>query len=386
MSYLITSMTISNMLRALSGSLLVTGLLGCSMWGGGLDKPMPNELGVNVPILGVRQAWLVPLGSQGSPHLAPHINSTVVTVASVDGSIVAVNARTGSEVWRLNLGEPLAAGVGADGRWTAVITQGNELVALKEGREEWRQRIAAQVYTSPFVAGGRIFVLAADRSIMAFDAAEGHRLWSQPGLGDPLVLRQSGVLMAVGDNLIIGLSGRLAALNPDSGAKRWEVPLASPRGTNDVERLVELVGPASRVGESVCARAFDTAVGCVDTARPSVKWTQISRGIVGLGGDDMTVYGTQTNGFVTAWSRRDASRTWSSQYLQHRQLTAPLLLGRSVVIGDESGWVHFLSREDGAPLNRVATDESGIAVEPVAVADTLVVVTRKGNIYGFRPD
>ena len=220
---------------------------------------------------------------------------------------------------------------------------------------------------------------------MAFDAAEGHRLWSQPGLGDPLVLRQSGVLMAVGDNLIIGLSGRLAALNPDSGAKRWEVPLASPRGTNDVERLVELVGPASRVGESVCARAFDTAVGCVDTARPSVKWTQISRGIVGLGGDDMTVYGTQTNGFVTAWSRKDGSRTWSSEYLQHRQLTAPLLLGRSVVIGDESGWVHFLSREDGAPLNRVATDESGIAVEPVAVADTLVVVTRKGNIYGFRP-
>lgn len=50
------------------------------------------------------------------------------------------------------------------------------------------------------------------------------------------------------------------------------------------------------------------------------------------------------------------------------------------------GWVHFLSREDGSPLNRVSTDESGIPVEPVAVADTLVVVTRKGNIYGFRPD
>ena len=366
--------------------LLMSGLVGCSMWGGGVDKPKPAELGVNVPIFGVRQAWMVSLGSEGSAHLVPHVNGTVVTVASSEGVVVAVDARTGGEVWRLNLGEPLAAGVGSDGRWTAVITQGNELVALEAGREQWRQRIAAQVYTSPFVAGGRIFALAADRSIMAFDAADGHRLWSQSGLGDPLILRQPGVLLAVGENLIAGVSGRLAALNPDNGARRWEVPLASPRGTNDVERLVELVGPASRVGESVCARAFDATVGCVDTARASVKWTQISRGIVGLGGDDAAVYGTQTNGVVTAWSRQDGSRTWSSERLQYRQLTAPLLLGRSVVVGDESGVVHFLSREDGAPLNRVTTDESGIAVEPVAAADTLVVVTRKGNIYGFRPD
>lgn len=366
--------------------LLLTGLVGCSIWGGGVDKPKPAELGVNVPIFGVRQAWVVPLGAQGSAHLVPHVNGTMVTVASVEGSIVAVDARTGSQVWRLNLGEPLAAGVGADGRWTAAITQGNELVVLEGGREQWRQRIAAQVYTSPFVAGGRIFVLAADRSIMAFDAAEGRRLWSQSGLGDPLILRQPGVLMAVGDNLIAGVSGRLAALNPDNGARRWEVPLASPRGTNDVERLVEVVGPASRAGESVCARAFEATVGCIDTARASVKWTQISRGIVGLGGDDATVYGSQTNGIVTAWSRQDGSRTWSSERLQYRQLTAPLLLGRSVVVGDESGVVHFLSREDGAPLNRVTTDESGIVVEPVAAADTLVVVTRKGNIYGFRPD
>lgn len=386
MSRLISVIFISSMLRAVVFGCFVMGLVGCSMWGGEVDKIKPAELGVNVPIFGVRQAWVIPLGSQGSSHLVPHVNGTVVTVASVDGVVVAIDARTGGEVWRLNLGEPLAAGVGADGHWVAVMTQGNELIALEGGHEQWRKRITAQVYTSPFVAGGRIFILAADRSIIAFDAANGRRLWSQPGLGDPLVLRQPGVLMAVGDNLIAGASGRLTALNPDSGARRWEVPLASPRGTNDVERLVELVSPASRAGESVCVRAFDATVGCVDASRASLNWTQISRGTVGLGGDDVAVYGTQTNGFVTAWSRKDGVRTWSSERLQYRQLTAPLLLGRSVVIGDNSGLVHFLSREDGSQLNRVTTDESGIAAELVATADTLVVVTRKGNIYGFRPD
>ena len=376
----------SHLPRAVAVTLLMAGLAGCSMWGGGTEKPKPAELGVNVPIFGVRQAWGVSLGSRANAHLAPHVNGTTVTVASAEGVVVAIDARTGTETWRLNLQEPLAAGIGSDGRWSAVVTQGNELVALEGGREQWRRRIPAQIYTAPFVAGGRIFTLAADRSLMAFDATDGRRLWSQAGLGDPLILRQPGVLMAVGDNLIAGVSGRLAGINPDNGARRWEVPLASPRGTNDVERLVELVGPASRVGNSVCARAFDAAVGCVDVVNAAVKWTQISKGVVGLGGDDAKVYGVQTNGFVSAWNRQDGSRAWSSDRLQYRQLTAPLLLGRSVVIGDKSGWVHFLSREDGSPLNRVSTDESGIPVEPVVVADTLVVVTRKGNIYGFRPD
>ena len=376
----------SKMARGVTAALLVTGLMGCSLWGGGTDAPKPVELGINVPVLVVSQAWIAHVGSQDGAQLVPHVNGTTITLASRDGVVAAIDARTGGDLWRSNLREPLAAGVGSDGRWTAVVSQGNELVVLEAGHEQWRQRLAAQVYTSPLVAGNRVFVLAADRSVMAFDAANGRRLWSQSRLGEPLVLRQPGLLLAVGDNLLAGVSGRLVGLNPDNGAGRWEVPVASPRGTNDVERLVGLVGPASRVAESVCVRAFQATVGCVDTARATVKWTQISSGIVGLDGDEAALYGAQSNGVVTAWGRNDGSRIWSSERLQYRHLTAPLLLGRSVVVGDELGLVHFLSREDGSPLNRLVTDGSGIVAAPVVASDTLVVVTRKGNVYGFHPD
>ena len=109
-------------------------------------------------------------------------------------------------------------------------------------------------------------------------------------------------------------------------------------------------------------------------------------GIVGLDGDEVALYGVKSNGTVTAWGRNHGTLLWSSELLQYRSLTAPLLLGRSVIVGDESGLVHFLSREDGASLGRVATDESGVAVAPVVAADTLIVITRKGNVYGFSPD
>ena len=98
------------------------------------------------------------------------------------------------------------------------------------------------------------------------------------------------------------------------------------------------------------------------------------------------LYGTQSNGAVTAWRRSDGDQLWTTQRLAYRQLTAPLLLGRSIVVGDENGVVHFLSRDDGSPLTRLQTDGSSIAANPVAADGTLVVATRKGRIYGFRPD
>lgn len=377
----------SSFLRGTALVVLAASLAGCSLWsGGGSAKPAPADLGANVAVLGVRQAWTARVGNVAGLPLDVHALGNVVTVASSDGVVAAIDARTGGDVWRTALGEPLSAAVGSDGKSAAVVSRHNALIVLEAGRERWRETLAAQVFTPPLVAGGRVFVLSADRSVSAYDATTGRRLWAQQRPGEPLVLRQAGVLLAVGDTLVVGLSGRLVGLNPDNGSVRWEAPLASPRGTNDVERLVELVGRTSKVGDSVCARSFQAAVGCVNTARGSVAWTQPASGAEGVHGDADALFGVESNGTVLAWRRSDGSRLWGVDRLKHRKLTAPLLLGRSVVIGDDTGLVHLLSRTDGSPLNRIATDGSGIAAAPAVAADTLVVVTRNGSIYGFRPD
>jgi outer membrane protein assembly factor BamB len=193
------------------------------------------------------------------------------------------------------------------------------------------------------------------------------------------------VMLAVGDTLVVGLSGRMAGLNPANGSVRWEAPLATPRGINDVERLVDLVGRVSRAGDVLCARAFQASVGCVDASRGTVLWTKPANGAEGVHGDDKLVFGTESDGKVVAWRRESGERAWVSDRLLHRGLTAPLALGRSVVVGDNTGLVHFLSREDGSLLNRVETDGSPIAAAPVVAGNTLVVVTRSGGVYGFVP-
>jgi len=372
--------------RSVSSVVLLATLAGCSLWNSGSSKPVPADLGANVAVLGVRQAWTARVGNVGGLPLDVHAAGNIVTLASADGVVAAVDARTGGDLWRATLAEPLSAGVGSDGKSAAVVLRSNALVLLESGKERWRQPLAAQVFTPPLVAGGRVFVLSADRSVAAYDGATGRKLWNQQRPGEALVLRQAGVLLAVGDTLVVGFSGRMVGLNPDNGSVRWEAPLGSSRGTNDVERLVELVGRTSRVGDSICARAFQAAVGCVNVARGSTVWTQAASGAEGVHGDGDAIFGSESNGAVVAWRRTDGSRLWTTDRLKYRKLTAPLLLGRSVVVGDDTGLVHLLSREDGSPLNRVATDGSGIAAAPVVAADTLVVVTRNGGVYGFRPD
>ncbi len=369
----------STWLAALACSLV---LLGCSS---GPKRPQPADLGPNVVLQGVRTAWSLRTGPLPDAVQVAVVGNNVVVAAS-DGTVLSVDAATGRENWRVAAGVGLATGAGSDGRLAAAGSVTSELLVWESGRLLWRTRLSSQPYTAPLVAGDRVFVLGGDRSVTAFDGRTGRLLWTQQRTSEPLVLRQPGVLLAVGDTLVVGLSARLTGLSPDNGSVRWEAPLASPRGINDIERLVDLTAPVSRVSDVVCARAFQVSIGCVSTSRGSVLWTRPATGAGGLAGDEQAVFAAEADGTLVAWRRSDGERLWSTDRLRHRQLTGPLSLGRSVVVGDQQGLVHLLAREDGAPLNRLVTDGSGVAGTPVLAGNTLVVVTRSGGIFGFAPE
>ncbi len=347
-------------------------------------KPQPAELPPVAALMGTQVAWSAQVG-ESHASLAPLFVAGKVFAAGNSGTVVAIDATTGKDAWRLDLKTPIAAGVGSDGQTAAVVTRNNQLVAIGNGDELWRVRLPARSFTAPLVAGGRVFVLTADRVVTAFDGKTGARLWSQSRPAEPLVLSQTGALLAVGDTLVAGLAGRITGLNPDNGAVRWEAPIATSRGTNEVERLVDIVGPVSRIGSSICARAYSAAVGCVDANRGSVTWTRAALGTTGVHGDDRLVFGSEADGKFQAWQRSSGEPAWSIDRLKYRGLTAPLALGRVVAVADSRGLVHLISREDGSEMTRLTTDGSPILAAPVLAGDALVVQTRNGGVFAWRP-
>ncbi len=368
-------------LWTVSACCLVLALAACA----GFDKPKPEPLEANPATLAVKEVWRINVGATASPLEMRAVGSTTLWAAASQGEMNLIDAAAGQVVARTNAGQLLSAGVGADKKFVAVVSRDNQLIVQSEQKEIWRQRIASLIVTAPLVAGDRVFILAADRTVYAFDAANGRKLWTQQRSGESLLLGQAGLLTAVGDTLLAAQGGRLLGLNPQNGSLRWDVQVASGRGINEVERLADLVAGVSRVADSVCLRAFQYAVACVDGRTGRSLWNKSASGASGIGGDAQAVFGTESDGKVIAWRRADGEKLWTNEKLRFRGLSGPTLAGGALVLGDGDGNLHFLSPADGKLLNRVSTDGSPIVSAPLWLASTWVVITQRGNVIGFRP-
>lgn len=361
-------------------------LSGCSVWNSwfGDDKTQPAPLEtLSGPATG-RIVWTAKGDDIGFP-LSIATPADRFVVAASDGSVRALAAADGREIWRGDAGAKLAAGVGSDGRFAAVVNRDNELVVMDAGKVVWKKALPTPVIAAPLVAGERVFTLTLDRQVIAFDALDGRKIWELRRPGEPLTLAKAGVLTSYKDTLIVGQGSRLAGIDPLRGQLRWEASVATPRGTNEVERLADLVGPAVRQGELICARAFQSAVGCVNAERGSALWNRTVGGTNGIGADDQVVVAGDASDRLSAWRLANGDLAWSADQFQHRKLSEPVVLNKQVLIGDYQGHVHLLDRDTGKTRSRLATDGSPV----VAVAllnDTALVATKSGGLFAVKAE
>ena len=371
---------------ALAAAAAVGLLAGCSVWNSmfAAEKPKPKELEPIVAPITVRPVWNQSIGAVEFP-LTVAVNGNVLTLAASDGSVLAMEADSGRTVWRTDVGAKISAGVGSDGSIAAVVTRDGELVVLEGGRVKWKKVVGVRVATAPLVAGGRVFVLGVDRTVHAYDASDGIKLWQVQRPGEALTLAQTGVIAAFKNTLIVGQGPRMAGFDPITSTLRWEATLGSPRGANEVERLADLIGPVVRSGDLICARSFQAAVGCVDAQLGNVAWTKTVGGTDAISGDAQLLFGADASDRISAWATATGNVAWTSEALMFRGLGAPGIVGQSVVFADAEGMLHWFSRAKGESQARVPTDGKTTSAPPVTVNGLLIVVTRGGGVFAFRP-
>ena len=152
------------------------------------ERPAPTPLAPLVALQPATQVWNTAIGAV-DPLLTPAVHGQTLLLANAAGAVLALDGANGQVRWRVELGQALSAAAGFDGQTAAVVTQDNELLVLDSSGVQWRARLPARVLTAPLVAGQRVFVLANDRSVHAFDARNGAPLWQHRGrTADALVL------------------------------------------------------------------------------------------------------------------------------------------------------------------------------------------------------
>lgn len=371
---------LSRLWRSLLPWVLVASLTAC----GGLSRPKPQPLGPVNATQRVDTLWSLNLGDLQASMVPVITPQGHVVLASQAGEIWSVRLSDGQVSERVALNQSLSAGVGSDGLRHALVTRDNLLIVVAQGKVLWQAQLSSRVYTPPLVAGERVFVLLADRTVQAFDGATGRSLWSQPRPGEPLVLSQTGTLMAHENTLVAGLSGRLTGFDPTTGQITWDVPMASSRGLNELERLVDIVGLSNRHEGLICARAYLAQVACVDARRGQLVWSRSAQGDQGLGGWGPLVVGTEANGLVVAWQRNTGDRLWESDRLKYRRLSAPVVTDKAIWMADDEGQVHLMDKSNGQLINRISLDGSALLAPPIQRNQTVVMVTRKGLVRAMR--
>ena len=373
------------LLRLIAMAGLTLALAACgNFWPwSGPDKPKPSELPAVTGTTPLKVLWSNRVGA-GGIGFQPVFAAGSVWVASRDGTVARIDAENGKTLWQVEIGKPLVAGVGCDGDVVVVAARDGTLIALDaDGKPKWTVPLSNEVVTVPAVAFGVVIVRASDNRVSAYDTDTGKRRWTFQRQIPSLVLRQTGVVAMAAGTTYVGLpGGRLAALSLQNGAVRWEAAVSQPKGSNEIERISDVVGAPQVNGRDVCAVSFQGRIGCFDAPSGRATWARDLSSSRGLDMDARMVVTVDERDQVHAFSTTGASLWRNEQYRLHR-LSAPLLLSAMVVLGDGKGLVHGLARDDGAAVGRVETDGSAVITAPVLAGRIAVVQTSKGGVFGI---
>ena len=351
------------------------------------------------------QAWQVSVGSGSSSSRmllgVPVVAGGRVYVMDADSHVAAHDARTGGQIWRVDIrpekerGDASGGGVAfADGRVYASTGYG-EVVALDAGNggAVWRTRVAGPVRGAPTVSGTRVYVLTLDNQTVALNAADGKELWNQAGLHETAGLL-GGSSPATDGNLVVPAysSGEIYGLRPENGRVAWQDSLAAIRRSGALSGLADILGLPVLDRGQVIAVSHSGRMVAIDARMGARVWEAEVGGTQTpyVAGDH--VFMVTNDAEVVAVTRRDGRVRWVApleRYENPKDKTGavrwagPVLAGGRLWLTGSNGRMVALAPEDGKEQGRYTLP--GVTYLPPVVANnTLYVLTDGGYLVAFR--
>jgi outer membrane protein assembly factor BamB len=321
---------------------------------------------------------------------SPALHDGDFFVAGAEGRLQRLSGQKGRVVWKRDIGKDvmLSGGVAAGPGLVMVATSKGEVLAFDtaDGRPKWSARVSTEVLARPVITERIVVVRSGDSRIVGLDAADGTRRWEYiPTQQSALLIRGAFGVTVEGDAVYAGLpGGKLVALRLENGSTLWEIPIATPKGDTELERVIDVVTePVAREGQ-VCAVAYQGRVGCFDAGRGTTAWARDGSSVTDMAQSATAFFFADDAGTLYAVDRTAGASLWKQSLLRNRRLGNPAVVGRYVVVGDFEGQVHLFDQEDGQIVGRIATDGGPITAAPLAVGDrNFVVQTREGSLYAL---
>jgi alcohol dehydrogenase (cytochrome c) len=159
-------------------------------------SPLDQITTANVARL--QPVWMMSTGMNNGHQAPPYVNNGVMFVSTSYNQLIAINAKTGDELWRYRSPSPADA------------------------------RVSKPVNRGPALYGDKVFLALGEAVLVAIDAKTGKELWRTPVADNKKGYYMTAAPLVADGKVVVGISGGdgptrgfVAAFDPDTGKEVW---------------------------------------------------------------------------------------------------------------------------------------------------------------------
>lgn len=377
------------MLKAITAPFLLglVALAGCSSNPNAIE---PNPLPEFEASYDVDRLWRSGAGDgidETAMTLAPAVTNQQVFAADIYGRVYAFDRENGKRQWRRKTEDRISGGLYAGYGQVLYGTREGEVVALDsdDGEQLWRSEVSSEVLAAPTSNGTLVVAQTIDGHVLGLDGGTGEQIWDYETTVPNLTLLGGAQPVILNSRVYAGFaSGKVAAIEADTGAPLWERRVAEPSGRSELDRLVDVNANLLVENGGVFTATFQGQLSVLDWEDGRPYWSKDISSHQAISSHLGTLFVADDEGLVRAAEQRSGSFLWQQDKLYGRRLTGTAAQGGLVVVGDFEGYLHWMDGETGELVARYRHDRDGFASTPIVVDDVLYALSADGKLAAYR--
>lgn len=273
-------------------------------------------------------------------------------VTGKEGRLYALDKTDGHRLWTHDLETPISAGVTIQNGTLLVGTEDGHVLAIDAKSKEllWSSSLQSELLHPPVTDGAVVVAQLSSGELYVLDINTGDILWSIVTKNPALSQRGSATPLLLDTIVVAGFAtGKVLLLNLANGVRIWQSIVGSPKGNNEVGRLVDVDGSMHFQNGVLYSTALHGSLQALalSSSQPQTLWTKKFSGGSGITGRNNTVYATSDKGTIAAFSTRTGERRWSNDQMLNHFYNAPTLWQNHLVVADQLGYINLIDIQTG---------------------------------------
>jgi outer membrane protein assembly factor BamB len=263
----------------------------------------------------------------------------------------------------------------------------------KTGRDLWRKDMGMPIVNAPVVSGGRIFFSTHDNHFYALAETDGRQLWDNQGITESAGILASTNAAVSGETVIAPYtSGEIFALRAQNGQVGWSEVLSRTGHVTALSALDDIAGRpvidrgvVYAISQSGLMAAFSVNTG-------ERLWSRDIGGIQTPWAAGDYVYVLDNNARLICLTRKEGRVKWIHQLPQYEDpdnkvdpiiWAGPVLVSDKLILTSSNGYAESVSPYDGKLLGRVEIP-AGTILAPIVANGIVYIYTSSAELVALR--